>query len=445
MIPRYSRPDMVAIWEPESRFQRWLKIEILATEAWCQLGQVPRPALSTIKKKARFNIPRIDAIEKKVKHDVIAFLTSVAEYVGPSSRYLHLGMTSSDVLDTCFSWQLRDAADILIKDMKDCLRVIKKKAHRYKMTPMVGRSHGIHAEPITFGLKVASWYAEMDRNLERLKRAREAVNVGMISGAVGNYGNIDPRVEKYVCQKLKMTPAKVSTQVIARDHYAEFFQTLALIASSIERIAVEIRHLQRSEVLEVEEFFSKGQKGSSAMPHKRNPVLSENLTGLARLVRSYAMPALENVALWHERDISHSSVERMMGPDATVTLDFMLGRLTGLVDNLIVYPKNMKQNMEKYGDLIFSEGVLLALVRSGLTREKGYHLVQRNAMKAHRTSGATGSQRSAAGMGDSSFKRLLLKDKEITCHISASEFEKIFNLNHHLVHVNKIFKRTFGT
>ncbi|OGP16074.1 MAG: adenylosuccinate lyase [Deltaproteobacteria bacterium GWA2_50_8] len=430
MIPRYSRPEMVAIWEPENRFQKWLQIEILACEASCRLGQVPPSSLATIKKKARFDMKRIEAIEKEVKHDVIAFLTSVAEHVGPDARYLHVGMTSSDVLDTAFSWQLREAADILIQDVKKCLMAIKKKAYQFKKTPMVGRSHGIHAEPISFGLKMASWYAEMKRNLERLKRARAIINVGMISGAVGNYGNIDPRVEKYVCRRLKMTPAVASTQVIARDHYAEFFQTLALIASSIERFAVEIRHLQRSEVLEAEEFFSKGQKGSSAMPHKRNPILSENLTGLARLVRSYSIAALENVPLWHERDISHSSVERVIGPDATVTLDFMLKRLAGLVEKLLVYPQNMQKNISQYGDLIFSEGVLLALVRSGLTREEAYSLVQRNAMKVLEEG--------------ADFKESLMKDADVTRKIAPEEIKRLFNIKHHMAHIDAIFRQVFS-
>src|SRR3989338_4431322 len=422
---------MVAIGEPENRFQKWLQIEILACEASCRLGQVPPSSLATIKKKARFDMKRIEAIEKEVKHDVIAFLTSVAEHVGPDARYLHVGMTSSDVLDTAFSWQLREAADILIQDVKKCLMAIKKKAYQFKKTPMVGRSHGIHAEPISFGLKMASWYAEMKRNLERLKRARAIINVGMISGAVGNYGNIDPRVEKYVCRRLKMTPAVASTQVIARDHYAEFFQTLALIASSIERFAVEIRHLQRSEVLEAEEFFSKGQKGSSAMPHKRNPILSENLTGLARMVRSAIIPALENVALWHARDLSPSSVERMIAPDATITLDFALNRLAGLIENLAIYPQNMQKNLDRLQGLVFSQRVLLTLIEeAGISREDAYEIVQSNAMKIW------------AGESNS-FLELLKRDEKVSSKLSAKKLEEIFDLGYHTKNIDQIFKQIF--
>ncbi|MDO8461490.1 MAG: adenylosuccinate lyase, partial [Deltaproteobacteria bacterium] len=345
MIPRYSRPEMASIWEPESKFKKWLEIEILAAEALCKKGLVPAEAIRTIRKKAKFDVSRIDEIEAKVKHDVIAFLTNVAENVGPEARFLHLGLTSSDVLDTCFSWQLKEASILLIQDLKGLLKVIEKKALLYKQTPMIGRTHGIHAEPMTFGLKLASWYAEMKRNLQRFELAKMEISYGKLSGAVGTFANGDPFVEKYVCDRLGLLPEPVATQVIPRDRYAVFFARLAIIASSIERIALELRHLQRTEVLEVEESFEKGQKGSSAMPHKRNPISAENLCGLARLVRSYAVAALENVALWHERDISHSSVERVIGPDATILVDYMLARLTKLIEGLIVYPENMKKNL----------------------------------------------------------------------------------------------------
>lgn len=373
---------MTRIWEPENRYQKWLEIEIYACEAHAQLGNIPQEAVDRIKAKAKFDVPRIDEIEKTVKHDVIAFLTSVADYIGDDSRFVHLGLTSSDVLDTSLAMLLKESSDLIIADIKKLMEVIKKRAMEHKDTPMMGRSHGIHAEPVTFGLKMALWYDEMRRNLRRMEAARETVAYGKISGAVGTFANIDPKVEEFVCAKAGLKPAPCSTQVIQRDRHAEFFSALAIIASSIEKFAVEIRHLQRTEVLEAEEFFSKGQKGSSAMPHKRNPVLSENLTGLARLIRGYAVSAMENVALWHERDISHSSVERIIGPDATILMDFMLNRCIGLIDNLVVYPENMMKNLNLMRGLIFSQRILLELANNGVSRENAYALVQRNAMKS---------------------------------------------------------------
>lgn len=430
MIPRYSRPEMASIWEPESKFKRWLEIEILAAEAWAQKGRVPKSAITKIRRRARFNVKKIDAIEKVVKHDVIAFLSNVAESIGPESRFLHQGLTSSDVLDTCFSWQLCEATDILIQDLKDLLKSLRLKAKRYKMTPMMGRSHGIHAEPVTFGLKVAGWAVEMKRNLGRLQEARKEIAYGKLSGAVGTYANGEPFVEQYVCRQLKLKVETVATQVIPRDRYAAYFTQLAVLASSIERIAVELRHLQRTEVLEVEERFSKGQKGSSAMPHKRNPISAENLTGLARLVRSYSIPMLENVALWHERDISHSSVERVIAPDATILMDYMLVRLRHLMDGLVVYPQNMKKNLDKMGGLVFSEAILLALVQAGLTRDAAYQLVQRNAMKVWEQG--------------ADFKKELMSDKDIARYITKEGISKLFDLKHHLRHVDHIFKRAFS-
>ncbi|MBI2067292.1 MAG: adenylosuccinate lyase [Deltaproteobacteria bacterium] len=429
MIPRYSRDEMAHIWEPENRFKIWLKIELLACEGWERLGRVPKGTVSSIQKKARFDVRRIDEIEKEVKHDVIAFLTNIAESVGPESRWLHLGLTSSDILDTCFSVQLSQALELILKEVDHLLLALKRRAMEHKMTPMIGRSHGIHAEPITFGLKVASWYAEIKRHQQRLKLARADLAVGKISGAVGTFAHLEPEVEKLVCEKLGLRPDEVSTQVISRDRYAAFFAALGLLASSIERIATEIRHLQRTEVLEVEEFFSKGQKGSSAMPHKRNPVLSENLCGLARLVRSTVTPALENVALWHERDISHSSVERVIAPEATILTDFLLARLTGLIEKLIVYPDTMKRNLEKMGKLVYSEGVLVRLVESGLTREEGYRLVQRQAMQTW--------ERGA------DFEAGIRKDPEIAKRLKKKDFEGLFDLKKSLRHVETIFKRVF--
>jgi adenylosuccinate lyase len=381
MISRYTRAEMARIWEPENRFRIWLEIETLACEAQAELGVIPREVIPVIRAKGNFDIARIDAIEAEVKHDVIAFLTSVAEFVGPEARFIHQGMTSSDVLDTCLSVQMVQAADELLADLDLLLDSIKVRAFEHKDTVCIGRSHGIHAEPVTFGLKLASWYAEMDRNRTRLRAARENIATGAISGAVGTFANIDPFVEEYVCARMGLKPEPVSTQVIPRDRHAEYFCVLAVIASSMERIAVEVRHLQRTEVLEAEEFFSKGQKGSSAMPHKRNPILAENLTGQARYIRSLCLPALENVALWHERDISHSSVERYIGPDATVALDFSLRRLNGLIRNLVVYPQNMQKNLDQMKGLIYSQKILLDLTQAGVSREDAYRLVQRNAMR----------------------------------------------------------------
>lgn len=430
MIERYSRPEMARIWEPRNRYQKWLDIEIYASEAHAGLGNVPRDAVERIKAKADFDVDRIDEIERTVKHDVIAFLTSVADYIGDDSRFVHLGLTSSDVLDTSFAMLLTEASDLIIDDIKRLMEVIKRRAYEHKDTPMMGRSHGIHAEPVTFGIKMALWYDEMKRNLRRMEAARETVAYGKISGAVGTFANIDPQVEEYVCAKAGLKPAPCSTQVIQRDRHAEFFSTLAIIAASIEKFAVEIRHLQRTEVLEAEEFFSKGQKGSSAMPHKRNPVLSENLTGLARLMRGYAVSALENVPLWHERDISHSSVERVIGPDATICLDFMLNRAIGLIDNLVVYPENMMRNLNLMRGLIFSQRVLLKLATAGASREKAYELVQRNAMKVWEQG--------------KDFQEELLADSEVRGFLPEDEVREAFDLNYHLKHVDTIFTRVFG-
>ncbi|MEX6723338.1 adenylosuccinate lyase [Parapedomonas caeni] len=432
MIPRYSRPEMVALWEPEARFRIWFEIEAHACDALAELGVIPAEAAKAVWERGNFDVARIDEIEREVKHDVIAFLTSLAEYVGPEARFVHQGMTSSDVLDTCLNVQLVRAADILLADIDALLAAIKRRAFEYKMTPCIGRSHGIHAEPVTFGLKLAQAYAEFSRCRDRLVAARKEVATCAISGAVGTFANIDPRVEEHVAKALGLEPEPVSTQVIPRDRHAMYFATLAVIASSIERLAVEIRHLQRTEVLEAEEYFSPGQKGSSAMPHKRNPVLTENLTGLARMVRAYAMPAMENVALWHERDISHSSVERMIGPDATVTLDFALARLTGVIDKLVVYPERMARNLDKMGGLVHSQRVLLALTQKGVSREDAYRLVQRNAMKVWESDGAL------------SLLALLKDDAEVARALSAAELDALFDLGYHLKHVDTIFRRVFG-
>jgi len=421
---------MAKIWEPENRFRIWLEIETLACEQQASLGVIPQEAVKVIREKGDFDIARIDAIEAEVKHDVIAFLTSVAEYVGPEARFIHQGMTSSDVLDTCLSVQLVQAADELLADLDELLASIKLRALEHKDTVCMGRSHGIHAEPVTFGLKLAGWYAEMDRNRRRLKSARMSIATGAISGAVGTFANIDPSVEEYVCEKLGLLPEPVSTQVIPRDRHAEFFCVLAIIASSMERIAIEVRHLQRTEVLEAEEFFSKGQKGSSAMPHKRNPILSENLTGQARYIRSFAIPALENVALWHERDISHSSVERYIGPDATVALDFSLRRLNGLVKNLVVYPQNMLKNLNQMKGLVFSQKILLDLTQSGVSREESYRMVQRNAMKVWEEG--------------KDFQTELLADQDVVGALGEEKIRESFDLSYHLKHVDTIFKRVFG-
>ncbi|BCA57986.1 adenylosuccinate lyase [Sphingomonas sp. HMP6] len=432
MIPRYSRPDMVAIWTPEARFRIWFEIEAHATDALAELGVVPKEAAAAIWERGAFEVERIDEIERETKHDVIAFLTNVAEHVGPEARFMHQGMTSSDVLDTCLSVQLARASDLLLADLDALLAVLKRRAIEHKMTPTIGRSHGIHAEPVTFGLKLAQAYAEFARNRARLVAARADIATCAISGAVGTFANIDPFVEAHVAEKLGLTIEPVSTQVIPRDRHAMFFATLGVIASSIERLATEVRHLQRTEVLEAEEFFSPGQKGSSAMPHKRNPVLTENLTGLARMVRGYVTPALENVALWHERDISHSSVERYIGPDATITLDFALARLTGVMDKLVVYPARMDKNLNKMGGLVHSQRVLLALTQAGVSREDAYRLVQRNAMKVWDSDGAL------------SLMELLKADPEVTAALSVAEIEDKFDLGYHLKHVDTIFTRVFG-
>ena len=433
MIPRYSRPDMTAIWSPETRFKIWFEIEAHATSALAEIGVVPKAAADAIWEKGRdavFDVTRIDAIEAVTKHDVIAFLTHLAEIVGPEARFVHQGMTSSDVLDTCFNVQLVRAADILIADVDALLAAIKRRAFEHRMTPTIGRSHGIHAEPVTFGLKLAQAYAEFGRSRARLVAAREEVATCAISGAVGTFANIDPRVEVYVAKAMGLTPEPVSTQVIPRDRHAMFFATLGVVASSVERLSIEVRHLQRTEVLEAEEFFSEGQKGSSAMPHKRNPVLTENLTGLARMVRSFALPAMENVALWHERDISHSSVERMIGPDATITLDFALARLTGVIDKLLIYPEQMRRNLDKLGGLVHSQRVLLALTQGGVSREDAYRLVQRNAMPVWR--------------GEGEFLALLKADPEVGAVLTETQIEECFDLGYHFKHVDTIFERVFG-
>ena len=428
MIPRYARPEMTALWEAESRFSIWLEIETHAMDAMVDLGIVPADAAKAVHERGGFDVDRIDEIEREVKHDVIAFLTSLSEHVGPEARFVHQGMTSSDVLDTCFNVQLVRAADILLADMDALLAAIKKRAFEHKMTPTIGRSHGIHAEPTTFGLKLAQAHAEFDRNRARLVAAREEIATCAISGAVGTFANIDPSVELHVADKMGLVAEPVSTQVIPRDRHAMFFATLGVIASSIERLATEVRHLQRTEVLEAEEYFSEGQKGSSAMPHKRNPVLTENLTGLARLVRGMALPAMENVALWHERDISHSSVERMIGPDATITLDFALIRLTNVIDNLLIYPERMQANLDKLGGLVHSQRVLLALTQAGVSREDAYRLVQRNAMPVWR--------------GEGQFLELLKADEDVV--LSDTDLEALFDLSYHFKHVDTIFDRVFN-
>jgi adenylosuccinate lyase len=433
MIPRYSRPTMAAIWSPEARFRIWFEIEAHATSALAELGLVPREAAERVWEKgaeAVFDVERIEAIEREVKHDVIAFLTHLAEIVGPEARFVHAGLTSSDVLDICFAVQLARAADLLIADLDELLAALKRRAFEHKRTPTIGRSHGIHAEPTPFGLKLAGFYAEFSRNRDRLLAARQEVATCAISGAVGTFANVDPFVEAYVAEKMELSVEPVSTQVIPRDRHALYFATLGVVASSVERLATEIRHLQRTEVLEAEEHFAEGQKGSSAMPHKRNPVLTENVTGLARLVRAYALPAMENVALWHERDISHSSVERTIGPDATVTLDFALARLTGVIDGLVVYPENMRRNLDRLGGLVHSQRVLLALTQKGVSREDAYRLVQRNAMPVWR--------------GEEDFLALLKRDPEVSARLSEAELKELFDLGYHLKHVDTIFGRVFG-
>ncbi|MEZ0222272.1 MAG: adenylosuccinate lyase [Tardiphaga sp.] len=434
MIPRYTRPEMASIWEPQTRFKIWFEIEAHAADALAELGTIPKDAAKTIWAKAKdatFNVERIDEIERETKHDVIAFLTHLAEIVGPEARFVHQGMTSSDVLDTCLNVQLTRCADILIADIDRLLAALKTRAFEHKMTPTIGRSHGIHAEPVTFGLKLAYAYAEFTRNRERLVAARKEVATCAISGAVGTFAQIDPRVEEHVAKAMGLVPEPISTQVIPRDRHAMFFATLGVIASSMERLAVEIRHMQRTEVLEAEEFFSEGQKGSSAMPHKRNPVLTENITGLARMVRAYVTPALENVVLWHERDISHSSAERMFGPDATVTLDFALNRMAGVIEKLLVYPANMQKNLDRLGGLVHSQRVLIALTQKGASREDSYKLVQRNAMPVWR--------------GEGDFQTLLKNDPEVKKYLTDDEISVKFDLGYHLKHVDTIFTRVFGT
>jgi adenylosuccinate lyase len=429
VIERYTRPEMARIWEAGNRFRIWLDIEILAMEAMVRQGFIPADALARVRKNAKFDIKRIDEIEKRVKHDVIAFLTSVAEHIGEDSRFLHVGMTSSDVLDTSFAVQMRQALTLLLRDARMVFDVLKRRAFEHKDTVMIGRSHGIHAEPVTFGLKMALWADEMRRNISRLKRAREVISVGKLSGAVGTFASIDPSVEEYVCRKLSLRPAPVSTQIVQRDRHAEVFATIAVVGSSLEKFATEIRHLQRTEVREVEENFSKGQKGSSAMPHKRNPVLSENLCGLARLLRGYALTALENVPLWHERDISHSSAERVIAPDATIVLDFALVRFHDIMDKLVVYPERMKKNIAGTHGLMFSQRVMLALVSRGLSRERAYEIVQKSAMEAWR------KEKDLAG--------LLWKDREVRSRMSREEFRELFDGKQYLRYIDDIFDRVF--
>src|SRR5271170_3083773 len=433
MIPRYSRPEMTAVWSPETRFRIWFEIEAYASEAMAEIGVIPKAAAKAIWEKgskAKFDVARIDEIERVTKHDVIAFLTHLAEFIGPDARFVHQGMTSSDVLDTCLAVQLRRASDTLIADVDALLAALKRRAFEHKLTPTIGRSHGVHAEPTTFGLKLAYAHAEFARARTRLVAAREEISTAAISGAVGTFANIDPRVEAHVAAKLGLRPEPISTQVIPRDRHAAFFAALAVVASSVERLATEIRHLSRTEVMEAEEFFAEDQKGSSSMPHKRNPVLAENLTGLARMVRSAVIPALEDVALWHERDISHSSVERMIAPDATVTLDFALARLAGVIEKLIVYPETMRRNLDKLGGLVFSQRVLLALTQAGISREDAYRLVQRNAMPVWR--------------GEGDFLNLLKADKDVANVLSPSELEALFDLGYHLKQVDTIFARVFA-
>ena len=430
MIERYTRPEMAKIWESENRFRIWLDIELLAMEAMVKKGWIPPDALARVRKKARFDVARINEIEKKVKHDVIAFLTSVAEHIGDDSRFLHVGMTSSDVLDTSFAVQMRQSLALLVREAEKVYETLRKRAFEHKDTVMIGRTHGVHAEPVTFGLKMALWADEMRRNVARLKRARQVISVGKLSGAVGTFANIEPFVEEYVCRKLGLAPAPVATQIVQRDRHAEVFATIAIVGSSVDKFATEIRHLQRTEVLEVEEFFSEGQKGSSAMPHKRNPVLSENLSGLARLLRGYSVTAMENVALWHERDISHSSAERVIAPDATIVLDFALDRFRGMMEKLLVYPDRMKENLESTRGLIYSQRVLLALAAKGLSRERAYEVVQKSAMEAWR--------------GRKELASLLWKDHEVRALLRREEFDELFDIRYYLKSIDAIFDRAFG-
>ena len=429
MISRYTRPEMGRIWSEENTFQKWLDVEILAAEGWAKLGKVPKAAIARIRRKARFDVKRIREIEAEVKHEIIAFLSSVAESIGDDARYLHVGMTSSDVMDTALAIQFKEASAILDQDLNNLIQVLRRQARKYKRTVMIGRTHGVHAEPITFGLKFAIWYQETARNLARFHKAVDDICVGQISGAVGTFAQISPKVEAYVCQKSGLKPALVSNQIIQRDRHAYYFATLAIIASSLEKFAVEIRHLQRTEVQEAEEPFTQGQKGSSAMPHKRNPILSENVSGMARLMRGYALAAMENVPLWHERDISHSSVERVIAPDAATALDFMLRRMTYVLGNLCVYPENMKRNLEKSGGTVYSEKILLALVDKGVARDTAYRMVQKHALKVGRVGG--------------DLKRELVSDPDIRRHLSAKEIDSLWGVEHHLSQVDFIFRRVF--
>ncbi len=430
MIPRYTRQEMARIWSQENIFTTWLRIEILVCEAWAELGKVPRSSLRIIKEKASFDVKRIEEIEREVKHDVIAFLTCVSEKVGPESRYIHMGLTSSDILDTSLACLLKEASGIIINDVRDLMGAIKKRALEHRDTLMIGRTHGIHAEPMTLGHKLAIWYEEMGRNLERMERAREVISYGKISGAVGNYAHVPPFVESYVCERLGLKPARVSSQIIQRDRHAEFFTTLAIMATSLEKFAVEIRHLQRTEVFEAEELFTKGQKGSSAMPHKRNPILSENICGLARLMRSYAQASLDNIPLWHERDISHSSVERVIAPDATILMDFMLNRMRGIIENLTVYPERMERNLNLLKGLPFSQRVMLGLVEKGLTREEAYRIVQRCAMRVWEE-----------GIG---FEEALSQDGELSRSMTREEISSLFDYSYFTRHNDEIMRRVFG-
>ncbi len=431
MIDRYTRPEMGLIWEAENRYAKWLQVEIVACEAMAKEGLIPQQAFENIKKKAGFSVERILEIEEETKHDVIAFLTNVAEYVGEDSRFIHLGLTSSDILDTSFALLLKEAMDLIIRDTIAFMEILKEKALQHKNTVMIGRSHGIHAEPITFGLKLAVWYGEMKRNLKRLEEALDVISFGKLSGAVGTFANVSPKIEAFVCNKLGLKPAEISTQILQRDRHAQYFSTLAILAGSLEKMATEIRHLQRTEVLEAEEAFGKGQKGSSAMPHKKNPIGSENISGLARLVRSNSLAALENMALWHERDISHSSVERVIGPDSTILIDYMLNRLGNIIKNLEVYPKQKDINLNKLKGLIFSQQVLMKLASLGISREISYEMVQRNALKVWKNGRA--------------FKELLLEDEEIKKHLSEEDIEEIFNIDYHLKYVDELFGRVFAS
>jgi adenylosuccinate lyase len=430
VIPRYTRPEMGRIWEDENRFAKWLDVELAACEGMAEQGLIPADSLKTIQKKARFSVDRILEIEEQTKHDVIAFLTNVEEFVGPEARFIHMGLTSSDILDTSFALLLKEAMTLILQKVKDFMAAIREKAYEHKWTVMIGRSHGIHAEPITFGFKLAVWYGEMKRNLRRLEEALDVISYGKLSGAVGTFANVSPAVEAFACRKLGLKPAEASTQILQRDRHAQYFTALAVLAGTMEKIAVEIRHLQRTEVLEAEEAFEKGQKGSSAMPHKKNPIGAENISGLARLVRSNALAALENMALWHERDISHSSVERVIGPDSTILVDYMLHRLTRMVKTLAVYPDHMLENLNRLKGLIFSQQVLLALSSRGLGRQEAYELVQRNALKVW----DTGRE----------FKALLREDPEIRKHLSEKDLEELFSLDYHLKHVEDIYKRVFN-